>query len=134
VGVESFSMLLRDLSIIVRPKKVVAVQESSDNTSLSDHPSIALLAALSDLSVLFSPRPTGTSSHTQMKLRYYAARVLSMPQHVLRALAEELQAHAQALRAEAGAVMSEPRLQGKNGDASLDLDIRTRNQTFGPVI
>ncbi|OJA21550.1 hypothetical protein AZE42_03238 [Rhizopogon vesiculosus] len=118
VGVESFSVLLNDLSIIVKPRKVVAVQASSDDSSLNDHPSIALLAALSDLSGLFAPRPMGASSHIQMKVRYYAAQILSTPQHVLRALAEELQANAQSLRAEAGTVMSELRLPGKNRDTS----------------
>ena len=128
VGVESFSVLLHDTSVIVTPRKVVAVQGSSDNSSLSDHTSITLLAALSDLSSLFAPRTIGVSSHVQMKLRYFAAQVLSTPQHVLRALAEELQAQAQALRAEAGAVMNgELRLQGHNNEVSSNLGIRTHS-------
>lgn len=135
MGAEFFSVLLHDTSKLVEPKKVVAVQASPDNSSsLSGHPSITLLAALSDLSDLFAPPLIGVSSHIQMKLRYYAAQVLSMPQQVLRALGEELQARAQALRAETGAVMSEVRLQGKNSDASSNLDIRTHDRYFGPVI
>lgn len=126
VGVESFSVLLHDTSVIVNPRKVVAVQGSSDNSSLSDHPSITLLAALSDLSGLFAPRTIGVSSHVQMKLRYFAAQVLSTPQHILRTLAEELQAQARALRAEAGA-NDELRLQGHNHEASSNLDIRTHS-------
>ena len=112
VGAEPFSALLHDLSIIVRPRKVVAVHASPDNGSLNGHPSVTLLAALSDLSDLFSPRSIGVSGHIQMKLRYYAAQVLSTPQHVLSALAEELQAQAEMLRAEGGAVMNAPRSQG----------------------
>lgn len=128
VGMESFSVLLHDISVIVKPRKVVAVQGSSDNSSLSDHPSITLLAALSDLSGLFAPRTIGVSGHVQMKLRYFAAQVLSTPQQVLRALAEELQAQAQALRAEAGAAISgEFRLQGHNHEVSSNLDIRTHS-------
>ena len=141
VGAESFSLLLHDLSIIMRPRRVVAVQASPDNSSLIDHPSVKLLAALSDLSGLFAPHSTGVPGHIQMKLNFYAAQVLSTPQLVLRALANELQAHAQALEAEAVPVdvLSEPRLQGKNLDASQpkqasNLDIRASGGSVGPLI
>ncbi|KAG2056745.1 hypothetical protein BDR06DRAFT_952379 [Suillus hirtellus] len=113
---ESLSALLLDSSIIARPRLVVAT--SSDNSLLSDHWSVTLLAALSDLSGLFAPRSVGVPSHIQMKLRFYAAQVLSTPQPVLRALADELQDYAQALKAEVRSVIGNPSLQGKNLDAS----------------
>ncbi|KAG1792620.1 uncharacterized protein HD556DRAFT_1444300 [Suillus plorans] len=116
MGAESLSALLLDSSIIARPRLVVAT--SSDNSLLSDHRSVTLLAALSDLSGLFAPRSVGVPSHIQMKLKFYAAQVLSTPQPVLRALANELQDYAQALKAEARSVMGNPSLQGKNLDAS----------------
>lgn len=133
-GAESLSVLLRDLSIIARPRLVVTA--SSDNSSLSDHPSVTLLAALSDLSCLFAPRSIGVPSHIQMKLGFYAAQVLSTPQLVLRALANELQDYARALKAEAGSVISNPSLQGKNLDASQpkpasNTDITTSGRNFG---
>ncbi|KAG2150289.1 uncharacterized protein EDB93DRAFT_1240313 [Suillus bovinus] len=106
VGTESLSVLLHDLSIIVRPRLVVAT--SSDNSSLSDHQSVALLAALSDLSGLFAPRSVGVPSHIQMKLIFYAAQVLSTPQPALRALANELQDYARALKVEARSVIGNP--------------------------
>lgn len=133
-GAESLSVLLHDLSIIARPRLVVTA--SSDNSSLSDHPSVTLLAALSDLSCLFAPRSIGVPSHIQMKLGFYAAQVLSTPQLVLRALANELQDYAWALKAEAGSVISNPSLQGKNLDASQpkpasNTDITTSGRNFG---
>lgn len=112
VGAESLSVLLHDLSIIARPRLVAAA--SSDDNSLNDHRSVTLLAALSDLSGVFPPRSIGVPSHIQMKLIFYAAQVLSTPQPVLRALANELQDYARALNVEAGSVMSNPSLQGKN--------------------
>lgn len=112
VGAESLSVLLHDLSIIARPRLVAAA--SSDDNSLNDHRSVTLLAALSDLSGVFPPRSIGVPSHIQMKLIFYAAQVLSTPQPVLRALANELQDYARALKVEAGSVMSNPSLQGKN--------------------
>ncbi|KAG2110380.1 uncharacterized protein F5147DRAFT_690391 [Suillus discolor] len=116
MGAESLAALLVDSSIIARPRLVVAT--SSDNNLLSDHRSVTLLAALSDLSGLFAPRSVGVPSHIQMKLKFYAAQVLSTPQPVLRALANELQDYAQALKAEARSIMGNPSLQGKNLDAS----------------
>lgn len=112
VGAESLSLLLHDLSIIARPRLVVAA--SFDDNSLSNHRSVTLLAALSDLSGLFAPHSIGVPSHIQMKLKFYAAQVLSTPQLVLRALANELEDYARALKVEAGSVMSNPSLQGKN--------------------
>lgn len=116
MSAESLSALLLDSSIIARPRLVVAT--SSDNSLLSDHRSVTLLAALSDLSGLFAPRSVGVPSHIQMKLKFYAAQVLSTSQPVLRALANELQDYAQVLKAEARSVMGNPSLQGKNLDAS----------------
>ncbi|KAG1907572.1 uncharacterized protein F5891DRAFT_996136 [Suillus fuscotomentosus] len=116
MSAESLSALLLDSSIIARPRLVVAT--SSDNSLLSDHWSVTLLAALSDLSGLFAPRSVGVPSHIQMKLKFYAAQVLSTPQPVLHALANELQDYAQALKAEARSVIGNPSLQGKNLDAS----------------
>ncbi|KAG1728095.1 hypothetical protein EDB19DRAFT_169255 [Suillus lakei] len=134
VGAESLSVLLHDLFIIVRPRIVVAA--SSDNSSLNNHPSVTLLAALSDLSSLFAPRSIGVPSHIQMKLRFYAAQVLSTPQLVLRALANELEDYARALKAEAGPGMSiNSSLQGKNLDTSAsNPDITTSGRSFGPLI
>ncbi|KAG1850705.1 hypothetical protein F4604DRAFT_1808446 [Suillus subluteus] len=134
VGAGSLSVLLHDLSIIARPRLVVA--SSSDNRSLNDHGSVTLLAALSDLSCLFAPRSIGVPSRVQMKLRFYAGQVLSTPQLVLRALANELQDYARALKAEAGSVMSNPRLQGKNLDTlqpklASNPDITTSGRSFG---
>ncbi|KAG1842170.1 hypothetical protein DFJ58DRAFT_806926 [Suillus subalutaceus] len=134
VGAGSLSVLLHDLSIIARPRLVVA--SSSDNRSLNDHASVTLLAALSDLSCLFAPRSIGVPSHIQMKLRFYAGQVLSTPQLVLRALANELQDYARALKAEAGSVMSNPSLQGKNLDTlqpkpASNPDITTSGRSFG---
>ncbi|KAG2092548.1 hypothetical protein BD769DRAFT_1631854 [Suillus cothurnatus] len=111
MGAESLSVLLHDLSIIARPRLVVAA--SSDKSSLSNHPSVTLLAALSDLSCLFAPRSIGVPSHVQMKLRFYAAQVLSTPQLVFGTLSNELQDYARALKAEAGSVTSNYGLQGK---------------------
>ncbi|KAG1723832.1 uncharacterized protein EDB91DRAFT_1240029 [Suillus paluster] len=132
VGAESLSVLSHDLFIIVRPRRVVAA--SSDINSLNDHASVTLLAALSDLSRLFAPRSIGVPSHIQMKLRFYAAQILSTPQVALRALANELQAYTQAVKAEAGPILTDPRLQ-KHLDASqpkpasnLDITISSRSQ------
>lgn len=124
MGAESLSVLLHDSSIIARPRLMVAA--SSDDNSLTDHRSVTLLAALSDLSGLFTPRSIGVPSHIQMKLIFYAAQVLSTPQPVLRALANELQDYARALKVEAGSVMSNSSFQGKN------LDITTSGRNFGP--
>lgn len=137
VGAESMSVLLHDLFIIARPRLVVTA--SSNNSSLGEHQSDTLLAALSDLSGLFASRSIGVPSHIQMKLRFYAAQVLSTPQLVLRALANELQDYARALKAEAGSVMGNPSLQGKNLDASqpkpaLNPDITSSGRSFGPSI
>lgn len=135
VGAESMSVLLHDLSSIARPKLMVAA--SSDNNSLTDHRSVTLLAALSDLSGLFAPRSIGVPSHIQMKLVFYAAQVLSTPQPILRALSNELQDYARALQVEASSVMSNSSFQGKNLDASQlkpasNLDITTSGRNFGP--
>ncbi|KAG1764803.1 hypothetical protein EDD22DRAFT_881974 [Suillus occidentalis] len=134
VGAESLSVLLHDLSIIARPRLMVAA--SSDDNSLTNHRSVTLLAALSDLSGLFPPRSIGVPSHVQMKLIFYAAQILSTPQPVLRALANELQDYARALKVEAGSIMSNSDLQGKNLDASplkpvSNLDITTSGRNFG---
>jgi hypothetical protein len=102
------------------------VAASSDDNSLTDHRSVTLLAALSDLSGLFAPRSIGVPSHIQMKLIFYAAQVLSTPGPLLRALANELQDYARALKVEAGSVMSNSSFQGKN------LDITTSSRNFGP--
>ncbi|KAG0699902.1 hypothetical protein DFH29DRAFT_934535 [Suillus ampliporus] len=136
VGAESLSVILQDLSMIMRPRRVVAV--SSDISSLNDHQSDTLLAALSDLSDLFAPPSIGVPSHIQMKLRFYAAQVLSTPPIILRALANELQAYAQAVKAEAGPMMSGPSLQ-KNLDASQpkpasNIDITASGRSLQPLI
>lgn len=138
VGAESLSVLLHDLSIMARPKLVVAAS-SDNNSTLSDHCSVTLLAALSDLSRLFAPRSIGVPSHIQMKLRFYAAQVLSTSQLVLRALANELQDYSRALKAEAGSVLSNPSLQGKNLDDSQpklasNPDITVNGRSLGPSI
>lgn len=137
VGAESLSVLLHDLSVIARPKLVVAA--SSDNSTLSDHRSVTLLAALSDLSRLFAPQSIGVPSHIQMKLRFYAAQVLSTPQLVLRALANELEDYSRALKAEAGSVMNNPSLQEKKLDDSQpkpasNPDITINGRRLGPSI
>ncbi|OCH87816.1 hypothetical protein OBBRIDRAFT_813960 [Obba rivulosa] len=98
VNAQLFSLLLRDVSTLLRPS-TVSVLSSTSTDNLSSHPSATLLLALSDLSALFSaPAPASAPgvaptppkpSAAAHKLAFYAAHVASTPAAVLRMLADE---------------------------------------------
>ncbi|KAF9816006.1 hypothetical protein IEO21_04256 [Rhodonia placenta] len=122
-----FSLLLHDAAALLRPSTVVEVLFSVSGDPRSDgsypelesHPNTNVLRALSDLSALSGDdllsqstksSPSSSSSktttstaktdHVTHKLTFYAAHIVSAPPLLLRALAEETAARANAVARE----------------------------------
>lgn len=98
---DTFSLILQDTSILLRPRAVVevkAVMESDGygNTSPGSHPNEMVLRVLSDMARLYGHDNPGKSTRerrdaaTSHKLGFYAARVVCVPATTLRVLADEV--------------------------------------------
>ncbi|CCM00760.1 uncharacterized protein FIBRA_02800 [Fibroporia radiculosa] len=111
-----FAILLSDAAKLIRPLSVSLISSpsstpsdglSGDYSDLNSHPSANILQVLSDLSGMFDepthaddismssvPVPRASHalkhSHTKHKLTFYAAHTLSVPNLLLRALADEI--------------------------------------------
>ncbi|KAN0088667.1 hypothetical protein V8E55_005724 [Tylopilus felleus] len=92
-------VLLEDVAKIVRPRRITVtgnpsgVQERTVPLA-DDHPFATAIMVISDLSSLFTGHVDSSavvrqSSHIEMKLTFYAARILSTPSSCLHALADE---------------------------------------------
>lgn len=106
-----FALLMRDAAKLMHPASVVALTSTSLDpgaSSLTDHPSVNALLALSDLSVFFQnkrhskqPGPKGpTQDPCTAKLAFYAARIVHTPTYILSALANEAMARASLIERE----------------------------------
>ncbi|KAL4078748.1 hypothetical protein V8B97DRAFT_1071490 [Scleroderma yunnanense] len=91
-------VLLRDVSQLVRPHKVVLTEGSKDEAApkptLASDPRAYALMALSDLAALFEEgtvegRSQQLGNPLTMKIKYYAGHLLATPAIVLDAVADE---------------------------------------------
>lgn len=92
-----FALLMRDASRLLRPSIVTPLSSQSPSAStegspsLDDHPCSQAILALSDVSSLFAeptfPKPGPNPASA--KLAFYAARLVSTPTYILKALADE---------------------------------------------
>ena len=109
----TFSLILQDASILLRPRAVIevkAVMESdgSGNTSPDSQPNEMVLRVLSDMARLYGHDNPGKSTRerrdaaTSHKLGFYAARVVCVPAMTLRVLADEVLARSKLIVLESG--------------------------------
>ncbi|KAJ3482592.1 hypothetical protein NLI96_g6876 [Meripilus lineatus] len=97
------SILLHDVSKLLRPSPVIVLSENS--SPHSSHPHYMALLALSDIASIFQP-PNPKGNHITHKLKFYAAKILTTPTVVLAILSEEVMTRAK--RAEKEGLKVEP--------------------------
>ena len=113
VSSDTFSLVLQDASIILRPRAVVEVMavmepDGLGNSSPESHPNQMILRVLSDMARLYGHDNPGRSTRerrdaaTSHKLGFYAARVVCMPAMTLRVLADEVFARSKLIVLESG--------------------------------
>lgn len=113
-----FSLLLHDASELMRPKAVTVVSTSASHSQSgasamraipSDHPSIASIRVLSDISKLLESvesrkdsidGPLSHQNHKTLKLSFYAGQIISTPSTILVGVANEVAARSRAVEKE----------------------------------
>ncbi|KAG6821468.1 hypothetical protein H0H93_010192 [Arthromyces matolae] len=130
VSSELFAILLQDAAHLIRPLNVTLIpsapSQSKEYYDTTSHPHLNIVAALSDLTVLYERSITGKpKTGVAHKLLFYAAHILSTPPHILRTLSKELAERSLFFQARASDDLSMQR--GSEGQHN-----RTKGQ--GPVI
>ncbi|KAJ8462456.1 hypothetical protein ONZ45_g17926 [Pleurotus djamor] len=98
VAKKALVVALQDAANLLRPQKMVLIDEPEPSVlslpgfNYSQHPHKSAVLALSDIHTLFSSAKVNAAAQ---KLIFYAAKVLSLPSHVLSMVSEELVGYAE---------------------------------------
>jgi hypothetical protein len=94
-----FSLILKDVSALLRPRRVSVVDPGAQS-SLQATPHFRVLLALSDLHGLFGSNPLESANsktpfgHTAAKLQFYAAQVAATAADFMAGLSDEVEVRA----------------------------------------